>query len=188
MNKIILSAAVAAALLSTKTMAISDGIRSDRTNECAIYMCLPSKFGTGCAAVHSAYNARIHDVDHKGRRKYTDLPAFKYCKDENNENVTDLPEAKASNFTYENLYEITIPDTNTCTRWTVRRFSGDNHSVRRCAAVNTVKGRVFDSNNPNHSYQNINIGDSSYSTHRAVARLFTVVKADGVAVGNKYYK
>ncbi|MDY5993985.1 MAG: hypothetical protein SPJ14_01970 [Succinivibrio sp.] len=74
-----------------------------------LYMCLPSKFGTGCSAVHSAYNARIHDVDHKGRRKYTDLPAFKYCRDENNENVTDLPEAKASNFTYENLYEITIP-------------------------------------------------------------------------------
>ncbi len=182
----IVSAVLGAALLSNEVMAISDDIRSNRDDECAIYLCMPGKFGEGCAAAHSAYIGRITDVNRHGSRKYTDLPAFYHCIDQNNENVVDTPEAQASNLTYENLYEITIPDTNQCTRWRVRHYK--DNSIRYCAAVNTVKGRVFDSSSNNHSYQDIHIGDSEYSTHRAQARAFTVVKADGTAVGERYYR
>ncbi len=181
----LLSAVLGAALLSNEVFAISADIRSDREGECGIYLCLPGGFGAGCDRVFSAYLGRITDLDHKGFRNYTDLPSFHHCIDQNNEDVVDTPESRASNMTYENMYEITIPDTNICTRWRVR-YRSDN-SVRYCAAVNTVKGRVFDSSTNNHTYQNIHIGDSGYSSYRAKSRAYTVVKADGLVIGERYY-
>ncbi|MBQ9275198.1 MAG: hypothetical protein IJ228_10320 [Succinivibrio sp.] len=82
--------AAALGLMSAQqAFAISDGIRSNREAECAIWLCLPGGFGEGCSAAREAYYKRIHDLNWKGQRKYTDVPSMSVCHDDNPEGIED---------------------------------------------------------------------------------------------------
>lgn len=104
------------AAICLPAFAASGGIRSNRLNECAIWLCLPGGFGEGCGDAYNAFVGRITDVTSKGKRKYTDLPDFPVCVDQD-------PEHTASNLgdpsemTYESVYYAFIPTHRECRRW-----------------------------------------------------------------------
>ena len=79
MKKSNLILGIAACVFAVSSMAASDGIRKNRTNECAAWLCVPGGFPSGCEAAYSAFIGRITDYT-SGRhpkRKYTDLPNIK---------------------------------------------------------------------------------------------------------------
>ena len=52
----IISAAVLLALSTTSAFAISDGIRRDKDNECALYLCVPGGFiSDSCRVPHKRF-------------------------------------------------------------------------------------------------------------------------------------
>ena len=57
-----------------------------------------------------------------------------------------------------------------------------------CAAVSTTPARVFESQQPNHPYETINVGDTSYTKGMAPVKHYTEVLVDGAVTGNRYYK
>ena len=89
-HSLIILACSSVLFTALSAQAASDGIRRDRDYECAIYMCLPTGFKEGCSQVFKVYWERITDLDFLGRRKYTDLPAYHYCLEGNNVEITDL--------------------------------------------------------------------------------------------------
>lgn len=189
MKKQCLLAAPAAAFLSFNAMAASDDIMSDRQNECAIYLCLPGGFPGGCEAAYSAYVKRITSFTGGShpKRKYTDLPRFDLCVDENPPGIEDFNVGPDSVITYQGAYEVHMPEYNTCTRWSYRKNSTDGTSVRYCAAISTTPARVFESEEKYHQYQTIEVGQREYTTGYATTRHYTDVLVDGEAVGNRYY-
>lgn len=187
-----LSKALAVALLAatfsplvTPAQAASPAIKSNRENECAIYLCLPSGFAEGCDAAKQAFISRITDFHADGSRRYTDLPDFALCVDPT---PAGLPEADLDQSTvdWRGAYEVTMPPTNTCTRWASRTVSA-NQTVRYCAAIQTKQGYVFESDQSKHPYQTIEVGDTSYRHGLAPVRRFTEVLVDGSVEGQRYY-
>lgn len=80
MNKIKSLTILLTLSLCTAAYAASDGIRRNKTDECAIWVCLPGGFPASaeCAAAQSAYVARLTDFT-SGRhpvRRFTSLPNF----------------------------------------------------------------------------------------------------------------
>ena len=138
--------------------AASPAIKSNRENECAIYLCLPSGFAEGCDAAKSAYISRITDFNADGSRRYTDLPDFVLCLDE----------------------------TPAGLRWATRTLS-DSQSVTYCAAIQTTPGYTFESDKAKHPYQTIDVGDTAYRQGLAPVRRFTEVLVDGSVEGQRYY-
>lgn len=173
-------------IFSSQAIAISDNIRSNRENECAIWLCLPGGFAQGCESARSAYIARITDIDKKGTRRYTDLPSFTYCVDEAPPELLYKPE-KDSVMTYRVMYEVHMPAYNTCTRWK-NYHVGNSTPVTVCAAVQTTPARVFFSSQQSHRYKTINVGDKNYKEGIAPVRRYTEVLVDGVVVGEKWYE
>lgn len=171
--------------LVTPAYAASPAIKSNRENECAIYLCLPSGFAEGCDAAKSAYISRITDFNADGSRRYTDLPDFVLCLDET---PAGLPEAdlEQSTVDWRGAYEVTMPSTNTCTRWATRTLS-DSQSVTYCAAIQTTPGYTFESDKAKHPYQTIDVGDTAYRQGLAPVRRFTEVLVDGSVEGQRYY-
>lgn len=192
MKKALISFALAAvALVSTmpSAFAISGAIKSDRLNECAIYLCLPSGFATGCEAAHEAYLSRISDLTAGGARRFTDLPDFELCVDPNPPGIEDAPAdliGPPSEITYETGYEVHMPAINTCTRWDYRQVS-NSQQVKYCAAVSTTPAKVFDSSEAKHPYKTISVGDREYRSGVAPAYHFTVVLVDGTVEGKRYF-
>ncbi len=160
---------------------------SDRTNECAIYLCLPAGFPGGCESSYSAYLKRISTFTSgkHPQRKYTDLPDFSLCEDPNPDGVEDFAVGDNSVITYQGAYEVHMPAYNTCTRWKYRD-SGENQ-VRYCGAVQTTPARVFESGEKYHEYQTIAVGQREYTSGYAPTRHYTMVLVDGEAVGERYY-
>lgn len=181
-----IAAAAALALASGSASAISDNIRSDRESECAIWLCLPGGFAQGCSAAKKAYLERIHDVSKHGTRKYTDLPAFKYCKDENPEGIKDTYLEPESVLDYHGKYEVHMPEINTCTRWK-DVTTAPGVTKRYCAAVSTTPAEVFDSDEEHHPYKTIKVGAERYTEGEAPVRHYAYVLVDGQIVGEKYY-
>ena len=180
-------AVIAASLLSFQAFGASDGIMSDRQNECAIWLCLPGGFPGGCEAAQRAYIKRITSFTggkHK-RRKYTDLPRSDLCIDENPEGIEDFNVGPDSVITYKGAYEVHMPAYNTCTRWGYR-YAYSNR-VRYCAAIKTTPARVFESPEKYHEYQTINVGQREYTTGWAPTKHYTDVLVDGEKVGKRYY-
>ena len=87
---------------------------------------------------------------------------------------------------WRGAYEVTMPPTNTCTRWASRTVSA-NQTVRYCAAIQTKPGYVFESDKSKHPYQTIDVGDTSYRHGLAPVRRFTEVLVDGSVEGQRYY-
>lgn len=78
----------------TITYAASDGIRSSKTDECAIWVCLPGGFPASaeCSAAQAAYIARLTDFT-SGRhpvRRFSSLPNFnKNCNEDHGYHTVD---------------------------------------------------------------------------------------------------
>lgn len=168
--------------------AISGAIKSDRLNECAIYLCLPDGFSTGCEAAKAAFISRITDFTAGGHRRYTDLPYFHLCTDPNPPGIEDAPPevvGPPSTVDYTSGYEVHMPAINTCTRWNSRQVGG-GQTVRYCAAISTTPAKVFDSTEAKHPYKTINVGDRNYTSGIAPAYHYTEVLVDNIVVGQRY--
>lgn len=192
------------ALYSSATLAISSGIRSNKDNECAIWLCLPTGFATdGCSSAHRAYISRITDVNYHGTRKYTDLPDFKYCEEKEPNNLQSTVNIPKSEMSYVTYYEIKMPAYNTATRWkwiykeeSSRQYGCDKVENNRCykrlyqvvAAVSTTPARTFQSSTPTHKYKTINIGERFYTEKTAPYSSVSEVRVDGKTVGERYYR
>ena len=176
---------LATALISSSVFAASPLIRSDREAECAIYLCLPGGFTQGCEAAKSAYIGRITDLTSGGKRRYTDLPAFNLCEDQNPPGIEDFPLTEKSEVSYRGRYEISRPAYNTCTRWNTIHYGGSSYT--RCAAIKTTPAKKFESDYPRHEYKTIQVGQKDYSTNVAPYRHYTEVLVDGKPVGERYY-
>lgn len=185
MNKKILALLLC---LSSYAYAASDGIMSNREDECAIWLCLPGNFVGGCEAAYGAYIKRITTFT-SGKhpeRMFTDLPRFELCVDQNPAGVQDFNVGPQSKISYYGAYEVHMPVFNTCTRWAYR-YIGDDNNIKYCAAIKTTPARIFESSEKYHEYQTINVGDQEYSTHYAPTKHYTDVLVDGKRVGQRYY-
>ncbi len=183
MKKQCLLVVLPAFLLGVNAMAASDSIMSNRENECAIWLCLPGGFVSGCENAYSAYIKRITSFTSKGARNYTDLPRFDLCVDPNPEGIEDYNIGEDSEITYNSGYEVYMPAYNTCTRWKKSKTK----ESKTCAAVQTTPARTFISDEKYHEYQTIEVGQEEYTTHYAPTRHYAEVLVDGAAVGERWY-
>ncbi len=95
------------------------------TDECAIWMCLPTGFTTGCDGAKSAFKKRI-------RKRKSPLPSFSSCLDSSSSNDN------REEFTSKTGFAAYIPSYNWCAK-TERRWvrSGEYESV--CVDPRTTK-------------------------------------------------
>ena len=158
--KILKLIALSALVYSSASLAISSGIKSNRENECAIWLCLPTGFaGPGCSAAHRAFISRVTDISHKGVRRYTDIPNFGVCNDDEPK-LQQTVNVTKSDIAYVTYYEIKMPAYNTATRWewvyeekSSFQYGCDKVENHKCykrlyqvvAAVSTTPARTFES-------------------------------------------
>lgn len=133
-------------LCSFTVNAASSGIRSNWTNECAIWLCGPGGFIPGCEASHSAFIGRITDVDYKGRRRYTSLPSFSNCDSGDTSGSLINPGAGTpsggSKMTYQEVPIAIIPDHSECKKIISHNdcHGGSCYTYYSCALWEEVKG------------------------------------------------
>lgn len=201
--KILKLIVLSALVYSSASLAISSGIKSNRENECAIWLCLPTGFaGPGCSAAHRAFISRVTDISHKGVRRYTDIPNFGVCNDDEPklQQTVNVPKSDIAYVTY---YEIKMPAYNTATRWewvyeekSSFQYGCDKVENHKCykrlyqvvAAVSTTPARTFESATPTHKYKTINIGQRDYTEKTAPYKAVSEVRVDGKTVGERYYR
>lgn len=117
--------------VSGSAFALSDSIRADHDNECALYLCLPAGFMSNeCSTPHKRFIQRMTDLNWKGGYNYTPLPNYLYCK--NNESSEkneisnayaqlgqEVPESvmKSTNINYVWRIDAKVPEHKECTGW-----------------------------------------------------------------------
>ena len=195
MSKLALAAVLALCIFQA-AQAASGGIRSNRLNECSIWLCLPGGFGTGCGAARSAFIGRITDLTGRGKRRYTDLPDFSLCVDTapGEAQVNANLAAQASVMTYRTESQAFIPAHRECTRLrssSCHTSSCSGTSRRRCVAWKDVPQSVV----PNtrckvgsyryDDYGNV-IGSNSSPAWCTKTQTKTTVYGDGVKYGNSW--
>lgn len=141
------------ALSTTSAFAISDGIRRDKDNECALYLCVPGGFvSDACRVPFKRFIQRITDLNWKGRHNYTPIPNYALCKSNETEerNLVNnayaqvnksVPEAmqKAATVNYVWRVDARVPEHKECRGWTTAyicaygRNSGIEYSSRELA-------------------------------------------------------
>lgn len=107
--------------LTNSVQAASSGIRSNKTNECAIWICLPGGFpgSAECQASQAAYIKRLTDFTSgkHPKRKFTSLPSFSdNCND--TAGVTTVDGQYYPNnvqMTYEERQDAHVPAHDECT-------------------------------------------------------------------------
>ncbi len=101
-------------------------------NECAIWICLPGGFPSGCGAAHSAMKNRI-------KHKKPPLPGFGEC-------AVSPPRGSGSHMSFDWGIAAYIPSRFECVRWD--GYGGDNGES--CAQYNTVPERYVRGRYCNH--------------------------------------
>lgn len=124
--------------LAFNALAISDGIRKNRLDECAIWLCAPGGFGEGCDAARSAFIGRV--TDYTGgkhpERKYTSIPGIQHCIDDDG-----TAQQNSTKMTYSESSLAYIPAHKECARIaTIQKCSGNDNcrTLKKCVAWNNV--------------------------------------------------
>lgn len=193
----LISALVSSMCVGNAAFAANPYIMVSRDIDCAIYLCLPQGFPTAeCQAPLDVFIKRVTSYTPSGAKIWTDLPDMSFC-------VESMPDVSTggssggnssgsgsdteSNVSYRSAYEVYMPQINKCTRWATRNITA-SQTENYCAAVSTTPARVFESQQPNHPYETINVGDTSYTKGMAPVKHYTEVLVDGSVTGNRYYK
>ncbi|EAZ9531667.1 TPA: conjugal transfer protein TraL [Aeromonas hydrophila] len=124
-------AVVLMALFGVTTSMISPSVQAASEDECAIWLCLPGGFPSGCGGAKSAMLKRVK----KGK---SPLPDFVSCAVKG--------DSGGSSMTYDYNYAAAIQEQRVCKRYT------GNHNNSRCVEWETVpahyqKGKVCTINN-----------------------------------------
>ena len=154
MKKSNLILGLAVCVFTVSSMAASDGIRKNRTNECAAWLCVPGGFPSGCEAAHSAFIGRITDYTSgkHPKRKYTDLPNINNCLEKaENEDKIGSPQ---TTLTYVTTIVAVVPEHKECTHLQnieVREYDSENGGYtyvikKKCDAWKTVPLQKFEGN------------------------------------------
>ncbi|EIZ7265932.1 conjugal transfer protein TraL [Salmonella enterica] len=119
------------ALFGVTTSMISPSVQAASEDECAIWLCLPGGFPSGCGGAKSAMLKRVK----KGK---SPLPDFVSCAVKG--------DSGGSSMTYDYNYAAAIQEQRVCKRYT------GNHNNSRCVEWETVpahyqKGKVCTINN-----------------------------------------
>lgn len=157
MNKLLLFVAIAILISATapqKAYAASEA-------ECAIWLCLPGGFPTGCSAAHSAFKHRIE----KGR---SPLPDLSSC--------TTGPNGQTSNGRYQLGYEFFEP----CREGYVLEQSGSGFYMTNGRCVLKECNNRFGWNN------NCTTKDS-YAAIRRPSPTYVKMWVDGQYLGQFFY-
>lgn len=170
--------------------AASDGIRKNRLDECAIWLCAPSGFGEGCDAARSAFIGRV--TDYTGgkhpKRKYTSIPGIQHCIDD------DGTAMQGSQMTYAESTLALVPAHQECAKIaTIRKcYSNDNcTTLRKCVAWNSIPEKKFQNTRceiGSYIYDDYNqiIGSNSSPAFCTKTINTLSVYGDGQRYGNPY--
>lgn len=93
-------------------------------DDCAIWLCLPTGFPSGCGGAKSAFKKRIK----KGK---SPLPSLSSCMISHPLSTSDN-----NNITSQDGFAALIPQHNVCTEWSYTRRKGDTYEV--CVKEETV--------------------------------------------------
>ena len=155
-------AVVLMALFGVTTSMISPSVRAASEDECAIWLCLPGGFPSGCGGAKSAMLKRVK----KGK---SPLPDFVSCAVKG--------DSGGSSMTYDYNYAAAIQEQRVCKRYT------GNHNNSRCVEwgiepAHYQKGKVCTINNQTGSRN----PRGCTSTYRYVD-----VFIDGALAGDTYF-
>ncbi len=113
---------IGVALSSLCSVSIPQTALAASSDECAIWLCLPTGFPSGCSGPKSAFKKRI-------KRMKSPLPGFNSCLVDAGTGMLGKEE-----FTAEHGVAAYIPSYEKCIRWsTVKRGRDDDHL--RCSAT-----------------------------------------------------
>lgn len=184
---------------SSYSLAASDGIRKNRTNECAAWLCVPGGFPSGCEAAYSAFIGRITDYTsgHHPVRKFTDLPNISNCI-ETDPNEKRIGLGSDTQMSYTTTILAIVPEHQECTHLSyVKDYCSEGNCfyLRKCTAWKTVPEQriegtrcVHDSENGLFKYDDFNQIIGSYSSPAYCTETLnrTRVFGNGVQYGNSF--
>lgn len=129
-------------------------------DECAIWICLPGGFPSGCGAAHSAMMDRIKD-------RKSPLPSFSSC----------AVEEEGDNMTYTQGVAAYVPERRVCSRWGGKDsdFCIGGWVTKPAHYVRGTSCRRYDDHGPRHP-------EGCSSTKRYID-----VRGNGVMYGDSYY-
>ncbi len=144
MKKLLFSVSLCCLLAVTSVAsAASGGIKSNRNNECAIWLCLPGGFPGGCGAAHAAMISRITDFAPHHKRRYSTLPSFGNCVDD--EKDLGIPGVvQSSQMTYTETPTAVVPAHRECTRIETVNDGSYDGPKRKCVAWKSVPEQRFE--------------------------------------------
>lgn len=111
---------IAFTLLASTLMPVKSQAASD--DECGIWLCLPTGFGTGCGGAKSAFKKRIKAFK-------SPLPNFSSCL------VGSSPLSNSDDFTSVNGFAAYVPEHRVCSKY---QSSSMQHYDKECVAYKTV--------------------------------------------------
>lgn len=148
---------------TSSAFAMSDAIRRDHDNECALYMCVPGGFiSDSCRVPHQRFIERLTDINWKGGYNYTPLPNYLFCKSDENEENTIVNNAyaqvgqiaptamqKASTIDYVWRVDARVPEHKECRGWTTayictngknpnKEYSSRELAERKCSTNDQI--------------------------------------------------
>lgn len=136
-------AALAALLLMVGGTTTAQAASQD---ECAIWLCLPGGFPSGCSSAASAMRDRLRDFK-------PPLPSFSSCAVSGNVHIPGGGSVQGSQMTHEYGYATYISSYEVCGSWV--ESGPPKNRTRRCTQWNTVpghyeKGRCWVDRDGNH--------------------------------------
>lgn len=176
---------LSALIASTTVYAMSDGIKSNKDDECALYLCVPSGFmSSECNSPKQAFIDRLTDIGWHGSPKWTALPNFAlYCNDTSDQNS----QYGQSNVSYVQRFDAHIPEHQECTHMakeiicTKEDYDGHcvaHKTIEYCDAWTTVEEHYVE-----NSFCNLSAGSVVDNLH-GYSNLF-ILDDKGQKIGSK---